>query len=695
MPILHLTSKTKPASRRSSALRRLFDPFVLVLLAGVAGCRQDTPPDLILVSLDTTRADRFAAVAKASPELGPMWRDGARFAAAASPTPITLPAHASMLSGVDPNRHGIRNNGFRVAEDLPLLQERLSAAGYRTGAFVSAYPLDREFGLDRGFDRYDQPTGDPSATSVLERPARTTVQAALDWWRQREPEQPGFLFVHLFDAHAPFDAPGVPDSAPITDRYDAEIAGMGQALAPLLAALRESDRPFVLVLTGDHGEGLGEHGELDHGLFLYDSTLLVPMVWWAPGQFDAGERPGLPRLIDVAPTLLELAGVESLPDVQGVSLMPTLSGATQVLPPAYAESAYGQFAYGVRPLRSVREGALKWIGTDLPEAQELYAWQEDPRESDNRAAVMPNEADALQLVAFDRPEPEYVAANQSRSTRALQSLGYLGSAGASDGRADDHPATVIDIHRRLMTLQELDRSTHLADALALAREIVDEAPDLGYPRFVLGDLLAQSGDSRAAIAAFAQAIALNPEDAEIHWRLAELLLATGQDEASLPHWQAVIAIDPARSMARTNHAVALANLSRWDEAWATIEPALTRARDAGTLDAALTIAERTGRHAAAAALLEQHAALAGQPVDDLRLGRLYLYAGNPEAAIKSFARVPGGSPVADVAAMGKAAALDQLGKAAEAKALRDDVLRRAPLAHRFGLREFTMPAGAR
>jgi len=668
--------------------------LLLVLLAGVAGCQRDTPPDLILISLDTTRADRFSAVAENSLEFSPLWREGARFAAAASPTPITLPAHTSMFSGVDPNRHGIRNNGFRVAEDLPMLPERLSTAGYQTGAFISAYPLDREFGLARGFDRYDQPAGGQSTTSVLERKADATVQAALDWWQQRDRQKPGFLFVHLFDAHAPFDAPGVPDSAPITDRYDAEIAGMGKALAPLLEALRRSDRPFVLVLTGDHGEGLGDHGELDHGLLLYDSTLLVPMIWWGPGRFDAGERAGLPRLIDVAPTLLELAGADSLPDIQGVSLVPSLSGTAQTFPPAYAETAYGQFAYGVKPLRSVREGPLKWIGTDLPESQELFSWQEDRHEAVNRAAELPTEADALQLTAFDRPEPERVVTSRSETTKALQSLGYLGSAGGSAGRANAHPTSVVDIHRRLMMLQELDRSTHLAEALALAREIVDEAPDLAYARFVLGGLLAQSGDPQSAIAAFAQALALNPEDGEIHWRLAELLLSTGQDEASLPHWQAVITIDPDRIMARTNLAVALANLSRWEDAFAAIEPALANTRDGGTIDAALTIAEHTARYDVAAKLLEQHAAVTGQPIDGLRLGRLYLFAGNPGAAMSSFARIPAGTPAADVAAMGKAAALDQLGKAAEATALRDEVLRRNAMAHQLGLREFKVPTGA-
>ncbi|MBK8286723.1 MAG: sulfatase-like hydrolase/transferase [Ahniella sp.] len=667
-----------------------------VLLAGCSSPK--APPDLILVSLDTTRADRFAAVAASQPEWAPLWTGAARFDAAASPTPITLPAHGSMLSGLNPNRHGLRNNGQRLGDAPPLLQERLQKAGYRTGAFVSAYPLDPEFGLGRGFETYDQPTGTVAGSAVLERPATTTVPAALAWWNA-DTTRPRFLMLHLFDAHAPYLQHDLPDGATARERYDAEIGSMGRALAPLLETLSESGRPFVLVLTGDHGEGLGDHDELDHGLLLYDSTLLVPMLWWAPDRFAPGQRAGLPRLVDLAPTLLELAGAEPLAGIEGVSLLPTLAGQAQTLPAAYAESFYGQFAYGTRPIRSLREGSLKWIGTGEPgpaASHELYRWQDDPTESVNLAADEPAMADALQLAALDRPEPANVAEPTQDALRTLKSLGYLGQSQNST-RHDQNPAALVKVHQQIMALQELDRQTQLPEAIRLARQLVADAPDLQYGRFVLGDLLAQSGANGEAIESFKSSLRGTLDDTQAHYRIAELHMQLGQDEAALPHWQAVLALDPARTMARTNQAVALANLERWDEAWTAIEHVLktNQPPDAGSLEAAIAIAERTGRYADAATALRTLSALPGQTVDPLRLGGLALRAGQADVALKAFQGIDRNHPAADLAGMGAAAALTMLGRQAEAEALRASIQQRNPAAYGLGLQYFGgLPAQA-
>lgn len=665
---------------------------ILSCLLLLAACsRPEPPPDLILVSLDTTRADRFAAVASGQPEWSPLWTGAIRFDAAASPTPITLPAHGSMLSGLSPNRHGLRNNGQRLGTSTPLLQERLQAAGYRTGAFVSAYPLHREFGLDRGFDTYDQPSGEVAGSAVLERPATVTVPAALDWWNA-DTSRPRFLMLHLFDAHAPYRPHGLPDGATVRERYDAEIGSMGRALAPLLSALRDSDRPFVLVLTGDHGEGLGDHDELDHGLLLYDSTLLVPMLWWAPGRFVAGQRRSLPRLVDIAPTLLDLAGAEPLPDIEGVSLVPTLSGETQALPAAYAESFYGQFAYGSQPIRSLREGPLKWIGTGEPGpagSHELYRWQDDPIESVNLAPAEPTIADAMQLAALDRPEPTNVIEPTADALRTLKSLGYLGQSRDST-RHDQNPAALAKVHQQIMALQELDRATQLPEAIRLARQLVEDAPDLQYGHFVLGDLLAHSGAGSEAIKSFKASLRGTLDDTQAHYRIAELHMQLGQDEAALPHWQAVLAMDPARAMARTNQAVALANLERWEEAWSVIEQVLqaNQPPDAGSLEAAVAIAEHAGRFADAATALRALSALPGHSVDALRLGSLELRAGQADLALKTFQSIAPDNPAADLAGMGAAASLTALGRQAEADTLRTAILQRNSAAHALGLRYF-------
>lgn len=687
-----VTGFSFPAGFRplSPARGRLLAAALAVLaLAGCGGGPDRPAPDLILVSLDTTRSDRFDAVAGREPGWSAPRNAAARYAAAASPTPITLPAHTSLLSGLDPDRHGVRNNGQQVPARITLLQERLAAAGYRTAGFVSAFPLDRQFGLARGFGTWDQPETGQTDAAIAERDATTTVARALDWLEAGS-TAPDFLFLHLFDAHAPYAAHGLPEDAPAAARYDAEIAAMGRALAPLFARLESRGRPFVVVLTGDHGEGLGDHGEPDHGLMLFDSTLLVPMWWWSPGRIAPGLRDGLPRLVDVAPTLLELAGATPLEGADGVSLLAGLDGRAQEIPPAYAESFYGQAAYGAAPLKSWREGDWKWIGTDGSDGHALFRWTADPGEADNRISAEPARADALQLSAWGRPEPPEPAAVSSEALKTLASLGYVGQGGTVRGSGRP-PAEYLPIHAELVAIQELDRRRSLPEAVTRARALALQAPDLPFVQFVLGELLMQSGAGAEAESAFRRTIALNPGDAQAHYRLAELLMGLGRDADSLSHWDAVAAIDPARAMARTNKAVALANLGRWPEAWTSIEPALAAgAPDAGTLQAAVAIAEQTGHWREAAAALRALAAMPGQSVNWLQVGALDLRAGDAAAARESFSRVPRPSPGADLADMGLASAMAMAGDTAGAEQLRAAVAARNPAAHALGLRQFAV-----
>lgn len=662
----------------------------LLFLTLISACKPSRTVDIIVVSLDTTRADRFAEIAKNDPNWGPLWKESAYFHAAASPTPLTLPAHTSMFAAKNPNLTGVRQNGQRVPESLPLLSERLQAQGYETAAYVSAFPLDREFGLARGFSVYDQAASASTGSAIQERPARETVPKAVDWLSQAN-DGPKFLFVHLFDAHAPYLPSGINAQIDLKARYDGEIRAMGQALAPLFSALKERQRPFVLVVVGDHGEGLGDHGEHDHGLLLYDSTLLVPMLWWAPGEFSPGPRTGLPRLIDLAPTLIELAGAAPLENAEGISLLPALKGQELTIPAAYAESYYGTQAYGTLPLRSLREEGLKWIGTSKLTTQELYDWSKDPGEQRNLAGSDPAHtahADRLQISAFERPEPPALAGPDSDAARRLQSLGYVGG-GTASAAGQQHPNELASIHARLTALQELDRETQLPKAIGEAEALAAEAPKLPHIRVVLADLQELAGNPSAALQSWQAAVQLRPEDAEAHFRLASLHLRLGQDEASLPHWQAVQALDSARMVAYTNEAVALANLQRWEAAWTALQPALAHVdSDNGTLDAAALIAEQTNRPADAAAALLRLAALRPAQVDWLKIGRLQWLAGDAQAALQTFERVPTGQVGKDLADMGAAAALERLGRVDEATQRRNAVQARNPRAYAAGQKWF-------
>ncbi|HEV7519075.1 MAG TPA: sulfatase, partial [Thermoanaerobaculia bacterium] len=419
------------------------------------------PANLLLVTLDTVRADHLGAYGDAAaetPSLDRLAREGIRFAAASSPVPLTLPAHSSLLSGLLPPHHGLRNNGAgSFPADRPTLATRLSAAGYRTGAFVGAFVLDHRFGLARGFDTYDdEMERDPSGGRGLdaERRGDQVVDRALAWLGKGDAasparpasRQPFFLWVHLYDAHAPYDPP-----APYRDRhpgrpYDGEIAFADAQLGRLLAEL---DRlrltaGTVVAVAADHGEALGEHGELTHGLLLYEPTLHVPLLLRGPGL--AARVVATPvSLVDLGPTLAGLLGKPlatpggSGGRLDGRDLAAALTRGEEP-PPAdlYAETRYPMI-FGWSPLAALRRRDLKYIEAPRPE---FYDLARDRREEVNLAArpdsAGPSRgfADRLASIASSsRPTtPAPVTAGSDAESRArLESLGYAGG-GAGNAR---------------------------------------------------------------------------------------------------------------------------------------------------------------------------------------------------------------------------------------------------------------------
>lgn len=611
-----------------------------LLIAALAACTRDPPPDLdlILVSLDTVRADVFDAVAAADPELGPLLKASVRFKAAASPVPLTLPAHASLLSGLDPNHHGVRTNGDMLDHSVPLLAERLRERGYRTSAVVSAFPLDRQFGLARGFDRYDQPsTGAPSnsGSSILERRGDLSVDIALDVLKDKM--QPQFLWVHLFDAHAPYAAPGAPAGLGMHDAYRAEVAFVANQLTRLVRALDERGRPYVLVVVGDHGEGLGDHNELDHGLLLYDSTLLVPMFWYAPDLYPASTPDQTARLIDVAPTLAAIAGVDAASGFDGIDLHPLLVGKNLDIPPAYAETHYPEIAYRKSPLRSLRDGHWKVIATR--DESELFELATDPAESRDRSATDAALAAAMQLDVWQRPEPKAATTPVAKDVaRQLQGLGYV-TASDPEHPADGHPRSVIASHRRLVELQTMVGVAPAQDVIASARDLARDEPANAFAHEVLGSLLLQNGVIGDAVVALDQSSRLNPANSETRYKLAEALMHAGRHIEALRHWQILEIETPQRAGVWSNEAASLATLGNWEEAWRAAQQGLSLgAKDANALDNAATIAERLQRWGDAAQLQQQLALLADPPFREFgRLALNQLRTGSNDAAQRSLA----------------------------------------------------------
>src|SRR5262245_7892744 len=313
-------------------------------------------PNVLLVTLDTVRADHvgcYGAASASTPTLDRLAASGVRFNTAVAHAPLTAPSHASILTSRTPLGHGVRDNGaYVLPQGVRSVAEDFAKAGYRTGAFVSGFPLTRRFGFDRGFATYDDhlPRGtDPRRTAYAERNAAGTTDAALKWL-DAAPAQPFFLWVHYFDAHAPYEPPAEL-AARTGSAYAGEIAFVDSQVARLAARI-DIARTLVLV-TADHGESLGEHGEDTHGIFVYDSTLRVPFLVAGPGVPSAVTPPTVARGIDVAPTLLDLAGIATT-GMEGRSLRPAFTGTRMDDAPTYSESLHPLLQYGWAPLHSLR-----------------------------------------------------------------------------------------------------------------------------------------------------------------------------------------------------------------------------------------------------------------------------------------------------------------------------------------------------
>jgi arylsulfatase A-like enzyme len=290
-------------------------------------------PDVLLITMDTTRADKLGCYGGdpgVSPALDALARNGVLFRRAYSHVPVTLPSHSSILTGLSPARHGVHDNGTFVLDAAPpTLAEAFTKAGYRTAAFVSSVILDRKFGLARGFERYeDSLETDESEDILVQVPAEVTVGRALAWVRETDP-RPVFAWVHLYDPHTPYDPPELFAARFPGKPYDGEIAYMDSQIGALLAGLAERKRPTLVAAIADHGESLGEHQEPTHAFFVYGATQHVPLIVSYPGVLAAGsEVAPLVRSVDLAPTLLEIAHLPVPEGLDGRSLVPLATGAS-------------------------------------------------------------------------------------------------------------------------------------------------------------------------------------------------------------------------------------------------------------------------------------------------------------------------------------------------------------------------------
>ncbi len=501
---------------------------------------------VLLISIDTLRADAVGAYGNSrakTPWIDRLAKGGVRFDAAHAHNVVTLPSHVNMLTGRLPFEHGVRdNNGFRVPQDVPTLATLLKPAGHRSGGFVSAFVLDERFGLARGFDRWDARVAGGEWSrgfEMPERPGLATVREAVRWLGSES--GPSFTFVHLYEPHAPY-APPPEFASGAPSAYQGEVAAADAALEPLLRPILEQGKSgrTLVILTSDHGESLGEHGEATHGLFAYEPTLRVPLVLYAPALFGARVVKEPVRHVDLVPTVLELLGQAPPPGLPGRSLVPLLEGGFlrplfEKAPPApdtYFEALSASINRRWAPLYGLREGSLKYVDLPIPELYDLAA---DPGETRNLAASRPADLERLAsrlqtLRAADagvKPTPE-----DPETLERLRALGYVAAARAAPPTQtyteEDDPKRLVALDAKTNQMLELFHQGRLDEAIAVGREVIEARPDMDLAHLQLAYLERERGNLRAAIAAAQRAVELRPGDAESSALLGGYLTEAGR-----------------------------------------------------------------------------------------------------------------------------------------------------------------------
>jgi choline-sulfatase len=567
------------------------------------------PLNLLLITLDTVRSDHlgcYGDAAAETPHLDALARQGVRFAHASSPVPLTLPSHTTILTGLLPPHHGTRNNGTApLAAGIPTLATVLAGAGYRTAAFVAAFVLDHRFGLNRGFAVYDDEIERPADVSWMleaQRPGDQVVDRALGWLAAADP-RPFFLWVHLYDAHAPYNPP-----SPYRERhpgrpYDGAIAFDDAQVGRLLAALasRGLDDRTVVAIAADHGESLGEHGELTHGLLLYEPVLSVPLLLRAPGL--AARRVDTPvSLVDLAPSLAGLLR-QPLPPPTGGALdgrdlsAALLAGREPAPSELYAETRYPE-VFGWSPLFALRRRELKYIAAPRPELYDLHG---DPHETRNLAppASASATAPAASAAAPAGPAQEETTRGFAARLAAIEASARVpgsssppaGGAGATGGAEDTAPATAAtmpdaETRRRLASLGYAAGAPPRAAAgpgnagpgnayRRHGRPPLDPKQGVAlFQTFQRAHAELQAGQTAAALADLEPLIAADPGNPVFRTRLAQALRESGRTDRAIALYREVAALTPTDPEAWYNLAAALQESGRTAAAREAIDKAV-------------------------------------------------------------------------------------------------------------------------
>ncbi|HEK86236.1 MAG: sulfatase-like hydrolase/transferase [Candidatus Saccharicenans sp.] len=577
--------------------------FTLFIFNLPASASAVTRYNLLLITIDTLRPDRLSCYDSShlkTPNIDRLAANGVVFTRAFAHTPLTLPSHANILLGLTPLRHGVHDNGFfKVPPELPNMATYLKSNGYSCGAFIGAFPLDSRFGLNQGFEVYDQNYGAGTGLDFkfTERKAEAVVKSAMDWLKNQK--QPWFAWIHCFDPHQPYEPPEPFATQYKNDPYSGEVAYVDASLAPLLDYLQKTNQlgQSVIVLTGDHGQSLGEHGETTHGYFTYNSTLWVPLIITAPGLKPQKIGENVCH-IDIFPTVCDLLGLKTPDYLEGLSLVPIIKGKSLPSRKIYFESLYAYYRRGWAPLRGFIEGNKKFIDSPIPE---LYDLKSDFQENKNIAtASISREKEALnelikkesafKLEARYRPD--------AAAKEKLQSLGYVGGYQPPEKKVfgpEDDLKTLLPFNHQFELAQEFYFQGKVAESVRLLKDLITKRPEFDNPYLFLvtiyeksknlseaekilkagteanprnyklwmeyGLVLVEEGNYDQALVSLNKALGLVDWDPDLWNYLGVAYWKSGQPEKAIEVYEKALALDPAYPVVLTNLATSEMSLA--------------------------------------------------------------------------------------------------------------------------------------
>ena len=681
------SGKSLPGARLGKGCLIAFLVAGVLALAVEAAGPGPAKPSLLVVTIDTLRADHIGAYGYAparTPVIDGLARRGIRFARAFSHVPLTLPSHCTLFTGLLPVSHGVRDNGQPLGPGPRTLAEIARSRGLATAAVVGAFPLDSRFGLDRGYETYNDLYGSRNRVrdmAFVERRGRDVSDAAAEWLRARG-KQPFFLWVHYFDPHAPYDPPPPYDREFAGREYDGEIAYADECVGRLLKALEEAGRAgdTLVVLAADHGEGLGAHEEKTHGIFIYDTTLHVPLIMAGAGVAARGRVVEAPvGLSDVLPTITELMGWPAPDGLAGRSLTSLMNRPDEDPRKAgralYLESLNPLLSRNWAPLRGVRTSEWKYIDAPQPE---LYDVKSDPGEEENVFGAHPavvrrlrGEMEALlgrQAAAASHQGP----ALDRESRQKLLSLGYIGSGAGPGGAPGPNPKSMIAWDNLLSDAVNASETGRLEEAAAIYKDILRQQPDyivaydyaaynltkmgrggeairllekavgrgLGTDKILahLGLYYQEDGRLEDSIATLEKVLTLNADVAEVHNDLGVSLFKSGRLDEAAAAFQKSLALDPHYAMALNNLGNCRLALKRYGEAEADYRAAIDLDENlASSHNGLAAVLYRQGRVEEALKAWARALEIDPRQTEALyNLGRITLRLGRKEEALRYF-----------------------------------------------------------